>query len=153
MRPVYREGPGRSHLPGMVARTFLVTALPLIAELLDGFLNDGKEQLQTLTEAKDRPHLLDDDTVDRVKKVYTAQLDDLWIFDEQLARWNRGRLSVSQRKEVDRLVEVAGRLRKRLTEILDLSAELREGTIDRIMEKSDAEVAMEIMSGKLKPPW
>jgi len=54
---------------------------------------------------------------------------------------------------VDRLVEVAGRLRKRLTEILDLSAELREGTIDRIMEKSDAEVAMEIMSGKLKPPW
>lgn len=37
--------------------------MPLIASLLDGFLNHVEEQYQTLTEAKDQPHVLDDYTV------------------------------------------------------------------------------------------
>ena len=129
-----------------------ISALPLIASLLDGFLSDVEEQYQTLTEAKNQHYVLDDYTVDRVTKVYSAQLDDLWVFDRQLLRWKSDSISASQRNEMNRLVEVANRLRKRLTDILDLAAELRQGTIDRIMEKSDSEVAMEVLSGKLKPP-
>lgn len=90
--------------------------------------------------------------MDRIKRVYSENLDMQWVFEEQLARWKRGNLSASQRKEVGRLVDVAARLRKVVTEVLDITMELREGTIDRIMEKSDAEVALEVLSGNLKPP-
>ncbi len=128
-----------------------ISALPLIASLLDGQLKDIEKQYQSLVKAREQPYLLDDDTVDRIRKVYSENLDQQWVFEEQLARWKRGNLSSSQSQEVDRLVEVVARLRKIDTDILDLAAELRQGTIDRIMEKSDTEVAMEVLSGKLKP--
>lgn len=107
-----------------------ISTLPMIASLLDGQLKDIEKQYQSLVKARDQAYLLDDDTVDRIRKVYSENLDQQWVFEEQLSRWRRGNLSSSQRQEVDRLVEVVARLRKIVTDILDLAVELRKGTID-----------------------
>ena len=96
---------------------------------------------------------MDDDTVDRVHSVFTTQLEYVALYDEQLSRWRNGRLSLDQRQEVGRLTKQTEQLRRVCQQILSLAAELKEGTIDRIMEKSDPQLGMDILTGKIKPPW
>jgi len=56
--------------------------------MIDGLLEGAQEQYATLLEARPTPHALDDYTVARVVEVFTAQRDDLWLWDEQLTRWD-----------------------------------------------------------------
>jgi hypothetical protein len=130
-----------------------ISALPMIAFGIDGMLHDTQEQYKTLLKARDKPHVLDDDTVDRVHSVFTTQLEYVALYDEQLSRWESGRLNSNQRQEVERLIRQIEQLRQVCQQILSLAAELKEGTIDRIMEKSDLQLGVEILTGKTKPPW
>ena len=84
----------------------LISMLPTIATHIDGMLKAAQEQYQSLLLVKAKPHVLDDYTVNRVKKVFTEQQNDLWLFEEQLARWKSGSLTGEQRTEVERLVGV-----------------------------------------------
>ncbi len=127
-----------------------ITALPTIASLIDGMLHETEVQYETLLKAKDRPHVLDDATVARVVEVYTKQSDDHWLFDEQLTRWDKSKLSPPQRKEVARLRKQVERLRGVCTSILDLAAELKTGTIEQVLAKSDLELTMDVLAGKRK---
>ena len=72
--------------------------------------------------------------------------------DEQLARWKKGQLDSNQRQEVEKLTKQAEELRKVCQQILSLATELKKGTINRILEKSDIELAMDVLTGKLKLP-
>ena len=130
-----------------------ISALPMIAFMIDGMLRDTQEQYKTLLEARNKPHVLDDGTVDRVHSVFTTQLEYVALYDEQLSRWKSGRLNSNQRQEVERLTRQLEQLQKVCQQILSLAAELKEGTIDRIMEKSDFQLGLEILTGKIKPPW
>jgi len=129
-----------------------ISALPTIVFIIDGMLHEAQEQHRTLSEVRDKPHVLDDATVDRVLEVYTTQLEDIWLFDEQLSRWKKVRLNPDQHQEVERLTKEIEELRKACQQILSLAAELKEGTIDRILEKSDFELGIDILTGKIKPP-
>jgi len=80
-----------------------LTALPLIASLIDGELADGQEHHATLLAVRDRPYVLDDATVKRSIKLHTEQRDFLWVFAEQLARWRHEWPTDAQRRELDRL--------------------------------------------------
>ena len=64
-----------------------IEQLTLIADHIDGMLEDAIEHHETLQVARPKPHVLDDYTIGRVLDVFTAQQDDLWLFDEQLRRW------------------------------------------------------------------
>ena len=59
-------------------------------------LEGAMEQYAALKAAAPTPYVLDDYTVNRVLEVYSAQRDDLWVFEEQLQRWLREPLSVAQ---------------------------------------------------------
>lgn len=129
-----------------------ISALHMFTFLIDQMLMENEEQYNRLLEARDKPHILDDYTVNRVIRVYNDHLEDADIFDEQLSRWKKGKLSASQRQEVERLTGQVGKLREVCQQILALAAELSEGTIDRILEKSDIELAIDVLTGKLKLP-
>jgi hypothetical protein len=58
--------------------------MPLIASMIDTSLNDTREHLGTLGQAKDRPHVLDDVTIDRVEQVHTEQMDYAEIYTRQI---------------------------------------------------------------------
>jgi len=119
-----------------------IDKLPVIAYAIDGMLASAEEQYPTLEEAQPRPHLLDDYTVSRVVAVYTEQRDDLWLYEEQLRRWRAGTLTAAQRREVERLTGQLGRLRAVIDTILALMDELKGGTIEKMMAKSDVEVGL-----------
>ena len=73
--------------------------LPLIGSMIDGMLQDAEEHYQTLLQASPKPHVLDDYTVGRVLEVFGSQKNDLWLFEEQLARWKMDKLGVGNRHE------------------------------------------------------
>ena len=122
-----------------------LTALPLIASLIDGELADGQEHHATLLSVRDRPYVLDDAIVERSIKLHTEQRDFLGVFAEQLARWRHERPTDAQRRELDRLEEQLGRLRAVLGAILELAEELQQGTIERVLAKSDLELGLETL--------
>ncbi len=106
-----------------------ISRLPLIATHIDGMLEAAQEQYKTMLPAKSELHVLDDYTLNRVKEVFTVQLEDLRLFNEQLARWIKGSLATQQRIEVERLVGQMKKLREQITTILALADELSKGTI------------------------
>ena len=122
-----------------------ITALPLIASLIDGELADGQEHHATLLSVRDRPHVLDDATVERSIKLHAEQRDFLGVFAEQLARWRHEQPSSAQRRELDRLEGQIERLRAVLGDILELAEELQQGTIERVLAKSDLELGLEAL--------
>lgn len=129
-----------------------ISKLPLIGGFIDQELQEVTEQYANLKLARSRPHVLDDYTVNRVIEVYSEQRDDLWLNEEQLARWQKLSLSASQRQEVERLVGQVAKLRETLSAILTLADELKQGTIDTILAMEDGELAREVLSGQRKPP-
>ena len=127
-----------------------LSQMPLIASMIDGALNDTRDHLQTLAKGRARPHVLDDTTIDRVERVHREQLAFADIYTEQLRRWRAEHLSARQRQELDRMEDQNSRLRQVTMDVLALAAELRNGTIERIMEQSDLELGLQALLGK--PP-
>ena len=122
-----------------------ISQLPFIAHVLDGMLESATETGQALEKAWPKPYVLDDATINRVLTVYTTQQNDLWLYEEQLKRWAALALTTAQRQEVERLVGQLGKLRQVIAANLALANELKSGTIERVLAKSDAELGLEFL--------
>ena len=125
-----------------------ITRLTLIATHIDGMLEAAQEQYETLQPARAKPHILDNYTVRRVIDVFTVQKNDLWLFDEQLKRWTAQSLTSRQRQEVQRLTGQMTQLRQIITDILALADELKKGTIEQVLGKSDVELGLDALLRK-----
>lgn len=128
-----------------------IAQLARIAAHIDGWVADVATQYETLREARPKPYVLDDHTVGRVIQVYTTQQKDLGLFDEQLRRWETGTLTAAQRAEVDRLKGQMRRLHELIAAILSLAEELKAGTIEAQLAKSDLQLGIEALR-KRQPP-
>lgn len=123
--------------------------MPMLTYAIDGMLQTANENYITLQEAIPKPYVLDDYTVNRVIKAFTTQQADLPLFDEQLRRWQATKLTHSQNQEVARLLIQLGQLRETITKILTLAQQLKKGTIEAVLGKSDEQVGLEAL---MKPP-
>ncbi len=117
----------------------------MVATHIDGMLQADREQYETLLEAKPKPHVLDDFTINRVIAAFTTQRNDFGLFDQQLQRWAVLPLSDQQRREVERLMEQMRLLRENNEQVLTLARELSKGTIEKVMAKSDVELGLEFL--------
>ena len=97
-----------------------------------------------LSKARSKPYVLNDSIVQRTIKVYTEQLDFTQVFEKQLLKWEKEEyLKPIQQTEICRLQEQVKQSYKTLTDILALAEELKMGTIEKVMEKSDLELGIE----------
>jgi hypothetical protein len=122
-----------------------ISQLPLIAQMIDGELGDTSTQYENLLPAKNKPHVLDDYTVGRLLKVFGERQEFFGIYAEQLAKWKALDLNATQKKEVTRLEAQLEKLVKVSTAVLDLANELKEGTIEKVLGKSDLELGLEAL--------
>ncbi len=122
----------------------------MIGSLIEEMLANAQEHYETIQEAKGRPHVFDDAIVARIVQVHTDQLDDHWLFKEQLAWWSQDELSATQRREVERLQTQAAKLQEVLQVILAFAEARKPHTIEKVLGKSDVEVAVDFLSGKLR---
>jgi hypothetical protein len=129
-----------------------IEKLSLLAKIIDGTLASAYETFAALQQGQQNPYSLDDATVKRASKLFTDQKNGLWEFDEQLARWKAQSLTPAQQAEVERLQHQMEKLHEQNTAILSLVEELQELTIERLLEKDDAEVGLEYLLGTLGKP-
>ncbi len=129
-----------------------INFLPTYTELIDGTLEEAKDQLALLEQARPKPYALDDATVTRIIRCYTESATYIPLYREQLTRWERTELTTEQRREVDRLKLQVDDLADVLDAILSLADELKQNTIDAILRKDDAELAVDVLTGKIPPP-
>ncbi len=129
-----------------------INFLPTYTELIDGTLEEAKDQLALLEQARPKPYALDDATVTRIIRCYTESATYIPLYREQLTRWERTELTTEQRREVDRLRPQVDDLADVLDAILSLADELKQNTIDAILRKDDAELAVDVLTGKIPPP-
>jgi hypothetical protein len=128
-----------------------IAHLPLLAELIDAEFDDAQVMLEDLTLALDRPHVLDDSTLDRIEHQYGPVLKEtVRGFAWQLERWNRITLSKAQRAEVSRLERQLQVITVRAEDVLKLTQTLRHGVIERITERSDLELGLDVLVGRMK---
>ena len=118
--------------------------MPMIANIIDSQLTDAKEQYTTLLEARNKPHVLNDSIVQRTIKVYTEQLEFTQVFEKQLLKWEKEEcLMPILQTEICRLQDQVKHSYKTLKDIIALVEELKMGTIEKVMEKSDLELGIE----------
>ncbi len=129
-----------------------ISFLPTYTEMIDGTLEEAKDQLALLEQARPKPYALDDATVTRIIRCYTESATYIPLYREQLTRWERTELTTEQRREVDRLRPQVDDLADVLDAILSLADELKQNTIDAILRKDDAELAVDVLTGKIPPP-
>lgn len=127
-----------------------ISDLPVVASILDSMLHDDEGQYRTLLECRPKPYVLDDHTVGRVIQVFTQQKTDLPLYQGQLSHWMAGDLNASQRREVERLQGCVTKLQELAESILSLAEELKQGTIESVLRKSDLELGLEFLLGKRK---
>jgi len=120
-----------------VPRWHPLEALPMIGAAIDGMLDSAQEVVRSLEQARPRPHVLDDDTVGRVREAHGTQLQDLWWYTAQLTRWRQASPTPAQAQELSRLDSQLDALRGTLTASLALTEELQAGTIEKVLAKDD----------------
>lgn len=130
-----------------------ISEMPRVAWMIDGMLEAAEQVHSSLRGAKEKPHTIDDYTIDRIYEVHGTQLDELWLYEEQLRRFEKEKTSVEQGKEIDRLTAQVMKLRGVLNSCIKLAEEIREGTINRIMEMDSTQLATEVILGKRKLPF
>ena len=123
--------------------------LPTYTELIMGELAQTEEQYASFAAAKHKPHVLDDAIVDRAVKLYEDQLSFIPLHEKQLNWWLSENITDAQRYQVEDLQAKLPALREKTEELLALLAELKQGTIDRILEMSDEELGWKFLRGEL----
>jgi hypothetical protein len=119
-------------------------------KMIDDGIEGGREMYAKLSQARSRPHVLDDHTVERVERSMREELEHIGTYEWQLGRWTSRQLTSEQASEVERLRSELAPWRAVVRMTLELCGELRTGTIDAIMRKDDAELGLEVLLG-LRP--
>jgi hypothetical protein len=122
-----------------------ISRMPLLASMIKGSLDDTREHLGTLTKAKDRPHVLDDATIDRVEQVHAEQMEFVDLYTRQIGRWRTEKPSAAQVSELERMEKQNRQLRDVTADVLALAAELRKGTIERVLDMTDLELGLQAL--------
>jgi hypothetical protein len=120
---------------------------------IDEELDNGRELLGTLLKAWTKPHVMDDALLDRVARVNKKKREDLWMYRGQMEHWlGDKRVSEADKKEIEGVGAQVKAIEEIYAKMLSLADELREGSINRIMEMDDMELAMRTLMGNIKPP-
>lgn len=127
-----------------------ISMLPVFSEMLLGMLESSLDQLDNMQLVVERPHVLDDQTLDRMIKLYSEQLEDHWLFEAQFARWKQETLSCAEEKNINRLIQLSSKLKVTNEEIIRLIRSIENQTINKMVGMNETELTEAILSGEYK---
>jgi hypothetical protein len=113
-----------------------ISFLSQIAGMIDGMLDAAKETYEPLRQIK----FYDDFTIKRTFEVTGQQVNDEWMYDDQLKSWkNLPDLEPVQHNEIRRLQSQVQELKMMNRKILSIAEDHKNKTIENILGKSDVE--------------
>lgn len=133
--------------PQLVRRT--IEDIPLFTEAILGTIAATDDQFNNFIMARHRPHVLDDDIIDRAQRAFEEQLAGVPNFRQQLNWILEDELTDAQRYQVEDLLAKLLLLQRKTEVVLALVDDLRAGTINRILGMDDEELAAHYLRGEL----
>lgn len=128
-----------------------ISTLPMLSCAMSGALDAAKDQLKNLQKAKNKPYVLDDQLADRIIQSYSKQNESIAHEKAICIDWKKNQLSAQQNKTVEELLDTLEELEQIHQEIFSLAEHIKKYTIDKIIGKSDVEVALAYLAGELPP--
>ncbi|MBU3179365.1 hypothetical protein KPL47_24065 [Clostridium estertheticum] len=120
--------------------------LPMMSTMISGQLEEAKDQYKNLLKAQSKPYVLNNEIVERVIKVFSKQLDFICLYENQISKWhNEETLTATLETNFSKSQMQLQELSKVITNILTLAAKLKNGTIEKVIGKSDLELGMEFL--------
>jgi hypothetical protein len=126
-----------------------IEKIGIFEQLTEGQLDSTEESYSSFLLCKDKPHVLDNVTVDRGITLMENQLEDADLMDNQIFKWKTDIHSEDYNKRVSILKDKNKRFRKLSERCLNLCKELKKGTINTILDMEDGELASKLLSGEL----
>ena len=127
-----------------------LSELPMFRTLIDGPYEEARDLYKSLLAVKEKPHVMDRETLDRAIILYEKEQDMDTYFEEQLRRWKNTNPDKVTSQELVRLEKVRARYECLGRDIISLSKELKMGCIDSILEMDAAEAGLNFMMGNFK---
>jgi hypothetical protein len=124
-----------------------ITFLSKLGYMIDGMLESAQETYGPFSQIK----VHDDFTIKRVIEVTGQQIEAEWLYDEQLEKWSQQPgLKTTHRNEIQRLQGQMAELKKVNRDILAIAEKHKDTTVEKVLEKSDAELGLDFLMGKLR---
>lgn len=124
-----------------------IEGLAQLTEMVDGQMEETQRFHATLSQARERPHVLDAAILDRAQQQYGERAYWLNVYAEQFRRWRALPLTPPQQETVDRLSREVEATRLVVGQVLALVKELRFESAHRRRERSAAERALNELIG------
>lgn len=105
-----------------------------------------------MKEVRNKPHVLDDELVYNCIDKYSEQREDASFFLEQCNYWKKQKLSPLQLEQVEQILASTNAMLEINKELLEILDYCKDYTIDKIMQKDEMEIALEVLTGKLPFP-
>ena len=134
-------------MPQLIRRT--IEDIPLFTEAIYGTITVTDEQFNNFIVARHRPHVSDDAIIDRAQRAFEEQLASVHNFRQQLNWILEDELTDAQRYQVEDLLAKLLLLQRKTEVVLSLVNDFRSGTINRIMDMDDKELAARYLRGEL----
>lgn len=122
-----------------------LSMLPTILMISEGQLESSKEQLINMKAIEGKPHVLDDEIINRSLKLYTEQNEIVDVFLEQCRRWRDQSPNSRQLAQIQQVEDCNKHLLEVNEQILYIVDRCKDHTINKTLEKSDAELSCDIL--------
>ena len=119
--------------------------LPTLTAMAEEARADSTDQLANFRAAQERPYSRDDATIAHAERVYTEQGQFLGIYAEQCRRGQQSTSSPRQQQALSHLASIVAQATTINIAILALLPELKDFTIERLLQKSDLELGIEAL--------
>lgn len=129
-----------------------LAVLPTLTAAINGELQVNESLVRKLASARDNPHVLDDATIERIERMCQGQRDLLPVYRQQIERWRTEARSDAKAKAIREFGIRVERHAASTEALMALVGEFRGKTIDSVLGMGDAELALAVLSGQIKPP-
>lgn len=129
-----------------------ISDILIIGKYISDLLGDSKSQYELLQEAKETPSSMDDEIIDRTKKLFTDRGEIIKLYEDQVKKWEKEANRPFDKEEVVRLKEMIVELWSINGEILKIADYIGNYTIEKILNMADGELAIKTMLGEIPAP-
>ena len=130
-----------------------LSMIPFFLNLSREMLESSQDQLVNMQAIQGKPYLLSNHEIDRCLKLYSEMNEDTWVYIEQCKRWFNFHLTVEQHQQVLKIEEMTKQRHEINDQILSLVEGYKDHTINKIMEMDPTELAIDVLLGKIDPPF
>lgn len=114
-----------------------LSMISTISEIVKNMLELSEVQLINMTCVIDKPHILDDEIINRSFKLYNDQNINIELYLEQCRRWRKNDPSNTQLVEIQKIEDNSQKLRNINNQLLAIIDKCKDLTINKILAKDN----------------